>query len=319
MRSYPAYRFREADICLLEPQPCVPPVLPIASRYPTLRIHGPEVEYHVLAVLRTSGREWLQVEIASVTAFAPRLGATKEVYDAVFLVCSCGLLAFGHGGRACQRLSGRDTSRVRLQRRCSFQLPLPVVSSLCGRVYQSEPGCFHRKPTLSGVQDKANSLRQPTSKAVLAKPLRRRFVFLVRPSHNDSQRVVRQRPLENLGLVTRRTHPHITLLRPLFCFADIWTTFNGDRGTKSKPIPGSHEVYGFLTTAPNAVVEPIHPKAMLRWGMPPPPKIGRPPVTNIRNTSSPHWRGWLKPENRCLVPVDSFTEYERAERKAPTV
>jgi hypothetical protein len=23
-----------------------------------------------------------------------------------------------------------------------------------------------------------------------------------------------------------------------------------------------------------------------------------PPVTNIRNTTSPHWRGWLKPENR---------------------
>ena len=33
-------------------------------------------------------------------------------------------------------------------------------------------------------------------------------------------------------------------------------------GTKSKPIPGPHEVYGFLTTAPNAVVEPIHPRAM---------------------------------------------------------
>jgi putative SOS response-associated peptidase YedK len=30
----------------------------------------------------------------------------------------------------------------------------------------------------------------------------------------------------------------------------------------SKPIPGPHLVYGFLTTAPNAVVEPIHPKAM---------------------------------------------------------
>jgi putative SOS response-associated peptidase YedK len=42
----------------------------------------------------------------------------------------------------------------------------------------------------------------------------------------------------------------------------MWTTYNGDRGTKSKPIPGPHEVYGFLTTAPNAVVEPIHPKAM---------------------------------------------------------
>ena len=33
------------------------------------------------------------------------------------------------------------------------------------------------------------------------------------------------------------------------------------------------------------------------------------PVTNIRNTSSPHWRVWLKPENRCLVPANSFAEY----------
>ncbi len=30
----------------------------------------------------------------------------------------------------------------------------------------------------------------------------------------------------------------------------------------AKPILGPHLVYGFLTTAPNAVVEPIHPKAM---------------------------------------------------------
>ena len=50
--------------------------------------------------------------------------------------------------------------------------------------------------------------------------------------------------------------------RPLTAFAGIWTEFNGDRGTKSKPIPGPHLVYGFLTTAPNAVVEPIHPQAM---------------------------------------------------------
>src|SRR6201985_2697599 len=50
--------------------------------------------------------------------------------------------------------------------------------------------------------------------------------------------------------------------RPLFSFAGIWTTLNGDRGTKSKPIPGPHQVYGFLTTAPNGVVAPIHPKAM---------------------------------------------------------
>jgi putative SOS response-associated peptidase YedK len=50
--------------------------------------------------------------------------------------------------------------------------------------------------------------------------------------------------------------------RPLIAFAGIWTEFKGDRGTKSKPIPGPHLVYGFLTTAPNAIVESIHPKAM---------------------------------------------------------
>src|SRR5258706_3074617 len=50
--------------------------------------------------------------------------------------------------------------------------------------------------------------------------------------------------------------------RPLFAFGGLWTEFKGDRGTKSKPIPGPHLVYGFLTTAPNAVVEPIHPKAL---------------------------------------------------------
>jgi putative SOS response-associated peptidase YedK len=50
--------------------------------------------------------------------------------------------------------------------------------------------------------------------------------------------------------------------RPLFAFAGIWTTFNGDRGTKSKPIPGPHQVCGFLTTVANAVVAPIHSKAM---------------------------------------------------------
>ena len=53
--------------------------------------------------------------------------------------------------------------------------------------------------------------------------------------------------------------------RRYFCegaLAGIWTEFRGERGTKSKPIPGPHLVYGFLTTAPNAIVEPIHPKAM---------------------------------------------------------
>jgi putative SOS response-associated peptidase YedK len=50
--------------------------------------------------------------------------------------------------------------------------------------------------------------------------------------------------------------------RPPFAFAGIWNEFKGDRGTKSKPVPGPHLVYGFLTTEANAVVKPIHPKAM---------------------------------------------------------
>jgi putative SOS response-associated peptidase YedK len=49
--------------------------------------------------------------------------------------------------------------------------------------------------------------------------------------------------------------------------------------------------------------------ALMRSEMPPPPRTSGPPVTNIRNTSSPHWRMWLKPENRCcLVPANSFAE-----------
>ena len=50
--------------------------------------------------------------------------------------------------------------------------------------------------------------------------------------------------------------------RPLFSFAGIWTEFKGECGPKSKPVSGPHLVFGFLTTTPNAVVEPIHPKAM---------------------------------------------------------
>ena len=55
--------------------------------------------------------------------------------------------------------------------------------------------------------------------------------------------------------------------------------------------------------------------AMARWGMPSPRhalegKRTDPGVTNIRNVASPHWRRWLGPENRCLVPFTSFSEHE---------
>ncbi|MFL9828075.1 SOS response-associated peptidase [Rhodoplanes sp. SY1] len=59
--------------------------------------------------------------------------------------------------------------------------------------------------------------------------------------------------------------------------------------------------------------------ALARWGMPCPPAFGGAPVTNIRNTKSPHWRRWLKPENRCLVPFTSFCEYaDTKPKKTPT-
>ena len=59
--------------------------------------------------------------------------------------------------------------------------------------------------------------------------------------------------------------------------------------------------------------------ATARWGMPSPAfalegrKTDR-GVTNIRNTRSPHWRRWLGPENRCLVPLTAFSEPGRDAR-----
>src|SRR5437762_12984354 len=52
---------------------------------------------------------------------------------------------------------------------------------------------------------------------------------------------------------------------------------------------------------------------MMRWGMPNPPQF--PGITtNIRNTNSPHWRRWLAPESRCLVPLTSFCERSEERR-----
>jgi putative SOS response-associated peptidase YedK len=44
--------------------------------------------------------------------------------------------------------------------------------------------------------------------------------------------------------------------------AGLWTRWRGARGPKSAPVEGEHELFGFLTTEPNAIVAPIHPKAM---------------------------------------------------------
>ena len=50
--------------------------------------------------------------------------------------------------------------------------------------------------------------------------------------------------------------------RPLFAFAGIWCRWPGTRGTQKNPVEGEHTLFGFLTTAPNEVVRPVHAKAM---------------------------------------------------------
>lgn len=48
--------------------------------------------------------------------------------------------------------------------------------------------------------------------------------------------------------------------RPLAFFAGLWTNWTSVRKAREGEVTG--DVYGFLTTEPNTVVEPIHPKAM---------------------------------------------------------
>ena len=48
--------------------------------------------------------------------------------------------------------------------------------------------------------------------------------------------------------------------RPMACFAGIWTRWTSVRKVKEGEVTA--DLFGFLTTEPNAVVGPIHPKAM---------------------------------------------------------
>jgi putative SOS response-associated peptidase YedK len=83
------------------------------------------------------------------------------------------------------------------------------------------------------------------------------------------------------------------------------------------PLPGIFPDYTapIVRNAPDGVRE----LTLARWGMPCPPQFRGAPVTNIRNTKSPHWRRWLGPANRCLVPWTSFCEYaDTKPKKTPT-
>ena len=75
----------------------------------------------------------------------------------------------------------------------------------------------------------------------------------------------------------------------------------------------------YLAPVIRNALDGVRELAMARWGMPSPPAFGGAPVTNIRNTKSPHWRRWLGPPNRCVVPFTSFCEYaDTKPKKTPT-
>ncbi len=90
-----------------------------------------------------------------------------------------------------------------------------------------------------------------------------------------------------------------------------------------------HDAAGNLAALPGVFPDAVAPivrvregareLTTMRWGMPGPSFTGGAPITNVRNTKSPHWRRWLGPDHRCLVPVTSFCEYAPTKpRKTPT-
>jgi len=85
-----------------------------------------------------------------------------------------------------------------------------------------------------------------------------------------------------------------------------------DRAGNMPPLPGIYPDYGAPIIRNGRDGREL---VMARWGMPTPPQymtgkqVDR-GVTNIRRVSSSHWRPWLGPDHRCLVPFTSFAENE---------
>ncbi len=85
-----------------------------------------------------------------------------------------------------------------------------------------------------------------------------------------------------------------------------------DRAGNLPPLPGIFPDYPAPIVRNTVAGREL---TMARWGMPSPAfalkgRNSDPGVTNVRNTASPHWRRWLGPENRCVVPFTSFSENE---------
>ena len=72
--------------------------------------------------------------------------------------------------------------------------------------------------------------------------------------------------------------------RALFAFAGIWRKWAGERGKEA----GEHLLFGFLTTEPNALVRPVHAKAM-----------------PVMLTDPAEWDAWLN------APIDEALRLQR--------
>jgi len=111
-----------------------------------------------------------------------------------------------------------------------------------------------------------------------------------------------ERPMCNLYSMTKNQAAIIALTRAMRDTTGNLPTLPGIFPDYMAPI---------VRNAPDDVRELM----MGRWGMPGPPQFGGGAITNIRNTKSAHWRAWLKPANRCVVPWTSFCEYDDTKPK----
>ena len=72
------------------------------------------------------------------------------------------------------------------------------------------------------------------------------------------------------------------------------------------PMPGVFPDYPAPVIRSVAAAEEM---VLMRWGMPPPIQDGRAAGHQHPQHVVAALGGWQKPENRCLVPANSFAEY----------
>ncbi len=92
--------------------------------------------------------------------------------------------------------------------------------------------------------------------------------------------------------------------RPLAFFAGVWTNWTSVRKVKEGEV--NADLYGFLTCEPNAIVAPIHPKAM--------------PVILTTPEEIDRWLTAPAPEALSLqrpLPDDAFRIVARGDRRDP--